>query len=120
MRQHIIFQRIEAFTLFIISTYFYFDLGFSLVAYLLLLLVFDVFMVGYIKNAKVGAYIYNLGHSLIFPLVILLIAWATNSEAAMGLSLIWMAHIGLDRFLGYGLKLASGFKETHLGKIGKS
>ena len=28
------------------------------------------------------------------------------------------AHIGIDRALGYGLKLPSGFKHTHLGVIG--
>jgi hypothetical protein len=34
------------------------------------------------------------------------------------LALIWLAHIGIDRALGYGLKYASGFGFTHLGRIG--
>lgn len=34
------------------------------------------------------------------------------------LALIWFAHIGMDRALGYGLKYPSGFRETHLGRIG--
>jgi hypothetical protein len=29
-----------------------------------------------------------------------------------------MAHIGLDRALGYGLKLPDDFRHTHLGTIG--
>jgi hypothetical protein len=30
-----------------------------------------------------------------------------------------MAHIGIDRALGYGLKYSAGFGFTHLGRIGK-
>jgi hypothetical protein len=30
-----------------------------------------------------------------------------------------LAHIGLDRALGYGLKYNAGFVFTHLGRIGK-
>ena len=88
--------------------------------YLLLLFVFDVSMVGYAKDAKLGAYIYNWGHSLTLPTLIVLFAWVSTSEIAAAAGLIWIAHIGLDRFLGYGLKLTSGFKKTHLGEIGKS
>ena len=32
---------------------------------------------------------------------------------------LWLAHIGIDRALGYGLKYATGFSYTHLGRIGK-
>jgi hypothetical protein len=35
------------------------------------------------------------------------------------IAMIWLAHIGFDRALGYGLKYASGFGFTHLGRIGK-
>ena len=33
--------------------------------------------------------------------------------------MIWCAHIGFDRALGYGLKSAAGFEFTHLGRIGR-
>ncbi len=39
---------------------------------------------------------------------------------AGSISLIWLAHIGIDRALGYGLKYADGFGFTHLGRIGKA
>jgi hypothetical protein len=29
------------------------------------------------------------------------------------------AHVGMDRALGYGLKLPTDFKDTHLGRIGR-
>ncbi|MEF9606012.1 DUF4260 family protein, partial [Paracoccus sp. PXZ] len=32
---------------------------------------------------------------------------------------LWLAHVGFDRVLGYGLKLPSGFRDTHLGRIGR-
>ena len=33
--------------------------------------------------------------------------------------LLWLAHVGFDRMLGYGLKEPSGFNDTHLGRIGR-
>jgi hypothetical protein len=39
--------------------------------------------------------------------------------ALLGVGLIWCAHIGFDRALGYGLKSPEGFRFTHLGKIGR-
>jgi hypothetical protein len=32
-------------------------------------------------------------------------------------TLIWIAHIGVDRALGYGLKYPSSFKDTHLQRV---
>ncbi|MGO4908504.1 DUF4260 family protein [Pseudorhodobacter sp. W20_MBD10_FR17] len=32
-------------------------------------------------------------------------------------SIIWIAHIGLDRMHGYGPKLPSGFRQTDLGVL---
>jgi hypothetical protein len=118
VNQHIIFQKIESALILAVSTYVYFDLGFSLIAYLLLLFIFDVSMVGYLKSSRVGAYIYNLGHSLTLPVALLLVSWVTGSDMVLGLSLIWFSHVGLDRMLGYGLKLSDGFRKTHLGVIG--
>jgi hypothetical protein len=86
MRQHIAFQRIESAVIFIASTYIYFDSGFSVVAYVLLLFAFDVSMVGYLKNAKVGAFVYNLAHSLTLPLMVLVASWVAASDAAMAAS----------------------------------
>lgn len=33
------------------------------------------------------------------------------------IALIWFAHIGFDRALGYGLKYPLGFRVTHLGVL---
>ena len=39
---------------------------------------------------------------------------------ALAVALVWLAHIGFDRALGYGLKYAAGFDRTHLGRIGQA
>ncbi len=83
-----------------------------------LLFVFDISMVGYLKNPKIGAILYNAGHSLILPLVIWVI-WREYSVIEQ-VAVIWIAHIGMDRAFGYGLKFSDKFEHTHLGTIGKS
>ncbi len=35
----------------------------------------------------------------------------------LALSITWVAHIGMDRTLGYGLKYQTNFKDTHLQKV---
>ncbi len=119
MKQSIIYQRIESGVIFVSSLYLYLFLDFNLIVFGLLLFVFDFFMIGYLFNSKVGAYVYNLGHSMIFPPMLFLIGYVTDTRIIIGFSLIWFAHIGLDRLLGYGLKFTSDFKDTHLGHIGK-
>jgi hypothetical protein len=37
----------------------------------------------------------------------------------LSLGLIWCAHIGLDRAIGYGLKYGASFGHTRLGRIGR-
>lgn len=85
----------------------------------ILFLVPDITMAGYLINARVGAVIYNLGHSLIGPVVLVAIYIATDSQALLFASLIWLFHILIDRAFGHGLKHTEGFHHTHLGPIGK-
>jgi hypothetical protein len=40
-----------------------------------------------------------------------------NNDLAMQSALIWFAHIGADRLLGFGLKYATDFKDTHLSRV---
>src|SRR5258707_13445845 len=104
MKQPVVYQRLESVAIFLTSIYFYYSLRFSLLLFVLFLFSFDVFMAGYLVNDKVGARMYNIGHSLSAPLLLLIIGVVGGSQAAIGVSLIWLAHIGLDRALGYGLK----------------
>lgn len=83
-------------------------------------LVPDLSMLGYLAGPRVGAFLYNAGHSLLGPAVLAGIALLTAPlSTAMLLAVIWVAHIGFDRALGYGLKYSSSFFDTHLGRVGR-
>lgn len=77
----------------------------------------DLFMLGYLRNARTGAWLYNLGHTYSVPLALLAVLWASGA-AISPLWLVWLAHIAFDRMMGYGLKQAAGFGYTHLGVLG--
>ena len=85
----------------------------------LLLFVPDVFMVGYARSSRVGAIFYNFAHSYPPPAVLGAIALASDERLWQAVALVWFAHIGMDRALGYGLKYGTDFKDTHLGRIGR-
>ena len=84
----------------------------------LLLLFPDLFMVGYARSSRVGAMLYNLAHSYPAPAVLGVLALVGDQPLWQAVALIWFAHIGMDRAAGYGLKYQTGFKDTHLGRIG--
>jgi hypothetical protein len=77
----------------------------------------DLFMLGYLKDAQVGAASYNLVHTLAAPMLLLLAALLLPSPASIPGALIWLSHIGFDRMLGYGLKYPTFFKDTHLQRV---
>lgn len=77
----------------------------------------DFFMLGYLANKRAAAAVYNLGHTYTLPLTILLALWLTGQTAYVWVLLIWLAHIGFDRMLGYGLKYETAFKDTHLQRV---
>lgn len=85
-----------------------------------LLLVPDLGMLGYLSGPRVGAATYNLTHALLAPLVVAAGGLWAGSATAVAIALVWVAHIGIDRTLGYGLKHPSGFGDTHLGRVGRS
>ncbi len=80
----------------------------------------DISMVGYLISKSFGAFLYNIGHSVIGPTVLVGMFVLTGSDWALFASLVWLFHIFADRTLGYGLKHSTGFTHTHLGHIGKS
>jgi hypothetical protein len=77
----------------------------------------DVSMLGYIASPRIGARIYNLGHTYIAPALLALAGVVMTAPVLHLMALIWAAHIGFDRLLGYGLKYPSAFGATHLGSV---
>ena len=88
--------------------------------YAILFLVPDLSFAGYLAGPRVGAVVYNAAHSYLAPVALMTSGFVVSSPLTPSIVMIWLAHIGIDRALGYGLKYAEGFGFTHLGRIGKA
>ena len=76
----------------------------------------DLFAIGYLAGTRIGANLYNLVHITPLPAAVIALAWWQHWPLAGALGLIWLAHIGMDRLLGYGLKYGDHFQHTHLSQ----
>lgn len=115
-----ILLRAEATMVAILAIAGYALFGSSWWLFILLLLVPDLSMLGYLKGPKIGAICYNAAHLYVLPVILFALGWWSGSKLALSLGLIWIFHIAIDRVLGYGLKFFSAFQDTHLGRIGKN
>ncbi|MGO2369278.1 MAG: DUF4260 domain-containing protein [Serratia sp. (in: enterobacteria)] len=77
----------------------------------------DISFIAYALGKKAGAIGYNIAHSYIGPILCGLVFVWLQQPFWLITALIWCAHIGFDRTLGYGLKYAEGFGYTHLGRL---
>lgn len=86
-----------------------------------LFLVPDLSFAFYLFGPRAGAAAYNSMHSTLGAFVLAAAGWFARdaNPLLLPIAFIWFAHIGFDRALGYGLKYASGFSDTHLGTIGR-
>lgn len=82
-------------------------------------LLFDIGMLGYIINNRIGAFTYNLSHSLVLPTLCIIFGVLNNSQPLSVFGYCWTFHIALDRALGFGLKHSHSFHDTHLGSLRK-
>ncbi len=85
-------------------------------AFILLLFVPDLSMIGYGRGSSTGAALYNAAHTYLAPALLAAIGMLASMPLLLQIALIWAAHIGMDRALGYGLKYGA-FKDTHLGRV---
>ena len=80
----------------------------------------DIGFIGYLAGPKAGATVYNLLHLYGVGLAVAVAGFAIfGSPLYMNIGLLWMAHVGFDRMLGFGLKEPTAFADTHLGRIGR-
>jgi len=110
--------RMEGLVLFCAATLFYLVSGASWWLYAVLFLAPDLSFLAYLGGSRLGAIVYNAFHVTIGPLLLALAGVVMLWPMAGSIALIWLAHIGIDRALGFGLKYAAGFGCTHLGRIG--
>jgi hypothetical protein len=88
--------------------------------YAILFLAPDLSFAGYFAGSRIGAIVYNFAHGTLAPAALMASGFALAAPLALSIAMIWLAHIGFDRALGYGLKYSDGFGFTHLGRIGKA
>jgi Domain of unknown function (DUF4260) len=101
-----------------VAAYANFGEGWGLFAALFLLP--DLAFFAYLAGPRAGAAAYNATHSYVGPLGLLAASVLGVMPLLLPAALVWCAHIGFDRALGYGLKYAGGFNQTHLGRLGRA
>lgn len=95
----------------------YFDAGYGWLLLGLLALAPDLSLLGYLVGPRAGALSYDLVHTYTVPVALGVGGVVGQSDVASQVALIWLAHIGGDRLLGYGLKYPTGFSDTHLQRV---
>ncbi len=109
--------RAEGLVLFAAAIALYVREDFSLLLLVVLFLAPDLAFVGLAAGQRAGAIAYDAVHTYVGPILLtsssLIAEWSTGVE----LGLIWLAHIGIDRALGYGLRYPNAFRDTHLQRV---
>ena len=111
--------RLEGLCVLIAASIAYSKFGFGWGTFALFFLVPDISFLGYLVGSKVGAISYNAAHSYIGAVTCVIAGFTLPAPTLLCAGIIWCAHIGFDRALGYGLKYSEGFSFTHLGRIGR-
>ena len=110
--------RLEGLAIFLFALMAYQFLGFASGFFILIFFLPDLSWIAYFHSPNVGAIAYNFAHSYILPLILFAYGFFVSSSDADKVAIVWLAHVGFDRALGFGLKYPRGFRYTHLGKLG--
>jgi hypothetical protein len=95
----------------------YGELRANWVLFVVLVLAPDLSMLGYLLGLRFGTALYNLVHALVVPLLLIALSIFYQQFWLLPYGLIWTAHIGLDRLLGFGLKYPTRFSDTHFERL---
>lgn len=112
--------RLEGFVAFATAVTAYWFLGGNWWLFAVLLLAPDLAFFAYSAGARTGAKVYNLAHTYTVPAALGAVGWFGGIPMLVEIALIWTAHVGADRALGYGLKYPGYDHQTHLGPMGKA
>jgi Domain of unknown function (DUF4260) len=112
------FLRLESLVVLVAAVALYFDGDYAAWAFFVFFLAPDLTIAAYLAGPRIGAVVYNLGHTYAWPVGIAA-ACLLSGEAGLPvqIALIWAAHIAIDRVLGFGLKYPTAFQDTHLNRI---
>jgi len=112
--------KLEQIALFIFSVFLFSHTDFTWWWFLVLILLPDISMLGYLAGPKIGAVLYNFFHHQALALFVICVGWQIGNDWIYLVGIILLGHSSMDRIFGYGLKYPDAFKHTHLGWIGKS
>ena len=109
--------RAEGLPIFIAGAIGFGALGGPWLAFVPLLLVPDLSAVGYVRGTRLGSMTYNVAHNLVTAGALLgLGLWLGVGWLAIT-GTVAVAHVGMDRLAGYGLKYPTTFKDTHFQHV---
>jgi len=108
---------LEGLTIFIGAIMLYAHINGNWLLFGALILAPDLSFFAYGINKQVGSMVYNAVHLTTIPAILLAIGLATETEIAVTVSIIWFAHIYMDRAVGYGFKYITDFKDTHMSRV---
>lgn len=111
--------QLESIALFAFGIFLFSQLEFAWWYFPALILLPDLSMIGYAFGNKVGAILYNFFHHQLLGIGIYILGFYGENQWMELMGIILFAHSAMDRIFGYGLKYYSGFRDTHLGRIGK-
>jgi uncharacterized protein DUF4260 len=111
--------RLEGAAAFAAAVALYAHAGFSWPGFAVCFLAPDLAMLGYVAGPRAGAALYNLVHTYALALAVVVAGFFGGLPVLSAAGLILIAHIGFDRALGFGLKYATAFGDTHLGRGGR-
>ena len=109
--------RLEGLVVFAGAVVLYVDASYSIVAFAALFLAPDLSFLGYLAGRRSGSVIYNAVHTYVGPVALGVAGVLTDTDVAVQVALIWIAHIGVDRALGFGLRYPTDSKDTHLDRV---
>jgi Domain of unknown function (DUF4260) len=111
--------RLEGAAAFATAVALYAHADFSWPLFAVLFLAPDLAILAYLLGPRIGAGAYNVAHTYALALPLALLGFLAGRPVVLAVALVWIAHIGLDRALGYGLKYPTRFGDTHLGSVGR-
>ena len=111
--------RLEGACVLAVALWLYAHHGAGRLVFALLFLAPDLSMFGYLLGPRTGAHVYNAAHTYLLPFALAGLSLLFEGTWLLAVALIWTAHVGFDRLLGYGLKYPRAFQQTHLGRIGR-
>ena len=109
--------RLESAAILIGAIALYADAGWSWLAFVGLLIAPDISLLALAVNDRLGAVLYDVVHNYTLPVALGVVSLLADASLGVQIATVWIAHIGMDRQIGYGLRYPSNSKETHLQRL---